>query len=78
MRTLSGRLKKARTAAKISARRLDKLAGLTPGHTTLIESGRRPNPTATTAAALARALDVSLEWLVSGRGAAPTSGHANA
>jgi transcriptional regulator with XRE-family HTH domain len=68
MQTLAQRLRRARDASELSARRLDKLAGLTPGHTTLIESGRRLNPTAATAAALARVLGVSLEWLVSGRG----------
>jgi transcriptional regulator with XRE-family HTH domain len=72
MQTLAQRLRRARKAAGLSARRLDALAGLTPCHTSLIESGLRENPKATTVAALAKALGVSLDWLVSGRGPPPT------
>ena len=68
MRTLAERLKWARDRADLTARGLDKRAKLTPGHTAAIESGRRQDPTTTTAQALADALGVSLDWLVSGRG----------
>lgn len=55
----------------MSARAVDGVAGLTCGHTALIESGRRPNIEAETARALADALHVSLDWLIAGRGEGP-------
>lgn len=45
---------------------------MTTGHTALIEAGTRSRVEAETAAKLARALGVSLDWLVSGIGPAPT------
>lgn len=54
-----------------SARELDKLAGLTPCHISLIESGRRPNPESETLRAIASVLGVSLDWLVLGKGDPP-------
>lgn len=71
MKTLADRLKSTREGAGLSARGLDELAKLTPGHTAAIESGRRHDPSASTLTALARALDVSLDWLVNGVGARP-------
>lgn len=59
------RLRKARLSAGLSARGLDKKAGITRGHTSLIEAGVRPNVELKTARALADALGVSLDWLVS-------------
>lgn len=54
-----------------SARELDKLAGLTPCHISLIESGRRPNPESETLRAIAGVLGISLDWLVLGKGETP-------
>ena len=54
-----------------SARELDKLADLTPCHTSLIESGRRPNPESETLRAIANTLGISLDWLVLGQGDPP-------
>mgnify|MGYP003766576231 FL=1 len=72
MRTLGARLRWAREKSGISARRLDELAGLSPGHTSAIESERRLDPSTSTVAALARALGISLDWLVDGTGTAPS------
>lgn len=72
MNTLAERLQWARGLTELSARDLDKLANLTPGHTTAIEVGRRASPSAETARAIARALGVSLDWLVDGNGMAPS------
>lgn len=72
MQTLAERLRWARGIAGLSARDLDELANLTAGHTSSIEAGRRANPSAETGRALARALGVSLDWLVDGTGAEPS------
>lgn len=69
---LSERLRRAREAAGISCRELDRLAGITPGHSWSLERGARATPTSATASALARALGVSLDWLIDGQGAEPT------
>lgn len=67
---IADRLKLARSRLGISARELDRRAGLTQGHTSLIETGER-SIEAATAAKLATALGVSLDWLVMGRGVGP-------
>lgn len=63
---LAERLHEARCRAGLSARALDGKAGITVGHTALIESGRRERPAAETVRKLADALGVSIDWLVSG------------
>lgn len=70
--TLAERLKWAREQTGMSARALDKLAHLHGGHTTLIETRRRKRPDSETVRALARALGVSLDWLIDGNGMAPS------
>lgn len=70
--TLQRRLQAARIRAGLSARRLDDLAGLTPGYTSLIEAGKRANIGARTADAIARVVGVSLDWLIRGDGNEPT------
>lgn len=69
---LPKRLKRARTLADISARELDRLTGMCEGHTSLIESGVKPRVEAGTAAAIADALGLSLDWLLMGTGDEPT------
>jgi DNA-binding Xre family transcriptional regulator len=59
-------------AGDLGTRELDRLAGLTAGHTSAIETGNRPNVEARTAAGLCRVLGVSIDWLVLGDGRAPT------
>lgn len=56
----------------MSARAIDALADLTPGHTALIEGGHREDPSTSTLTKLARALGVSLDWLSDGQGAPPS------
>lgn len=70
--SLASRLRAARKSLKLSARALDERAGLTPGHTWLIEHGERSDITTDTAKALARALGATLDWLLTGEGAAPS------
>lgn len=70
--SLPGRLRHARLLGGVSARELDRLAGTTPGHVWLIESGERPSLQASTAVLLATALGLSTDWLLSGVGDPPT------
>lgn len=70
---LPARLRFARSLAGVSARRLDSIAGLQPGHTNAIESGRRPNIESVTAEKLSTALGISLDWLILGNGREPTA-----
>lgn len=72
MKTLAERLRWARGLTGLSARDLDRLAHLTPGHTNNIEAGRRKEPSAETVRSLARALGVSCDWLIDGNGMAPS------
>jgi transcriptional regulator with XRE-family HTH domain len=72
MSSLSERLRTARLLAHdLGTRELDRLAGLTEGHTSAIETGTRPNVEVRTATALASVLGVSLDWLANGEGRAP-------
>ena len=66
------RIREARELAGISARELDRLAGLSENHTSLLESVVR-DVRAETAVAVARALGVSLDWLLVGAGRPPTA-----
>jgi len=72
MSNLAERLRHLRENAGLSAKALDVLADLTPGHTTLIETGRRADPSASTVEALASVLGVTLDWLVTGEGREPS------
>ena len=66
--TFGFRLREARERAGLSARALSLKAGLAPGHVGTIEGNPDTGPTLSTAAALAEALGVRLEWLASGSG----------
>jgi transcriptional regulator with XRE-family HTH domain len=65
------RLRFARTAAGLSTRELAKLSGLTTGHPSLIEAGKRPAVSAKALADMARVLGISLDWLVNGSSPEP-------
>lgn len=65
--SLAERVRAARLKTGLSARAIDSLAGLGAGHCALIEAGIRSNISLQTAQALADALEVSLEWLATGR-----------
>lgn len=69
--SLPKRLAHAREAAGLNRSALALRAGLNPSHVRLIEEGEREDPTGTTLAKLAEALEVSLDWLVRGIGPAP-------
>lgn len=66
MNTLAERLRWARERNGLMRNALDEKAGLSEGHTALIERGERENPSADTASKLAKALGVDLGWLVNG------------
>lgn len=66
------RLHVVRVRAGLSARELSRLAGLTGAHVGLVESGTIKAVGAPTAAALARVLGCSLDWLVLGQGEPPS------
>jgi transcriptional regulator with XRE-family HTH domain len=69
---LGDRLQKTRELAECTARELDRLAETAEGHASLIESGVVKNVTVETAAALAKVLGVSLDWLITGDGKSPS------
>lgn len=69
--TLSDRLKIARSAVGLSARKLSRLAGLADGHVAMFERGIVDDGSAKTMGRLAQALGVSLDWLVLGIGDGP-------
>lgn len=56
----------------MSQRDLSEAADIHKSHVPLIEGGRRPQLALTTLQALAKALDVSLDWLVNGDGEGPS------
>lgn len=70
------RLVALRKAAGVGNRELDRLAGITEGHSWLIEHRKKPattnNLSANTLAKLADALGCSLDYLASGKGEPPT------
>ena len=60
----------------LSALGLSRLAGLpSGGHVGLIEAAKRPNPTTETLRAIAGALGISIDWLVTGEGPEPDPEH---
>lgn len=69
--TFPSRLRDLRTLAELESRELDRLAGRSEGHVSMIETGRRPNPELKTARALADVLGCSIGWLLAGEGEAP-------
>lgn len=69
--TFVDRLRAARRLRGLRAVGVDRLAGLSEGHTALLESGVRAAPAAETCAKLAAALGCTLDWLVCGIGQGP-------
>lgn len=66
MSDLATRLREARLKKGMTARALSKSAGLASAHVALIESRRRTTVAGDTLDKLARVLDVSIDWLVTG------------
>lgn len=76
MRTVEGfsfRLGSTRELAGIDPTDLDRIAGLSRGHTALLESGAKADPSSSTVAKLSSALGVSCDWLIRGTAPAPTA-----
>jgi transcriptional regulator with XRE-family HTH domain len=68
--SLRGRLRYARGLAELTGRELDALAGITKGHSSVIEY-RDSSVSAEVALKLARALGVDPAWLIDGSGPLP-------
>ena len=68
--TLSGRVAFARALLGLTQRDLDEAAGLSKGHSGVIEA-RGGDVESATLGKLATALGVSLDWLASGKGVGP-------
>lgn len=80
--TLSSRVRYLREAAGLTCVEVDALAGLGRGHTALVESGAKTNPTLSTLRGLAGVFGwhpsrkrrrLSLDWFVGGRGDPPAA-----
>lgn len=69
--TFAERVKQVRLLRGMTARGVDAAAGIAPGHTWQIEKGNRTNPEARTVMGLARALGVTVDWLLTGTGVEP-------
>ncbi len=70
--TVVERLREARKKADLTGAELGKLAGLSGGVVSMIESGNRKDPSGSTVAALAKVLGVSADWLLTGAEPEPT------
>jgi len=71
MDTVGTRLKWLRGAAGLSAREVDRLAGLHSGHTWTIERGDECRAQVNTLESIATALSIEPAWLVFGVGETP-------
>lgn len=69
MTTLGARLRHARLEAKLSQEEAGRLAGVSKQAISHIENDRTKNPEAATLEPLSRRLGVSLQWLMTGKGA---------
>ncbi len=69
---LGKRLEELRTLAGLSARELDRLAGLREGHSWLLEHNENPNPELRTIAAFCRVLGCTYGYLAAGEGKRPS------
>ena len=71
MARLSTRLRKLRKYTDLTPRGLSLLAGLSPTHVSMIESGAREDPHCNTLVAIAEVTGASLDWLLRGMGNEP-------
>jgi len=69
---VSERLSYLRGLGGISNRELDRISGLSRGHSWSIERGGRPSVELKTVQAIAAAMGSSVGWLASGEGEPPT------
>jgi len=71
---LGQRLMDARKLADdLSARELDRLAGVAEGYASMIEAGTRTNVAVRVAVGYARVLGLSIDYLVTGAGSPPSA-----
>lgn len=70
--TMVDRLRALRERAGLSARELSALARLSPSMCTHVENGIVKDPSMRVVRALAGVLGADLDWLVNGKGAAPS------
>lgn len=68
---MAGRLKRLCAGANVSHESVSHAAGLSAGHVGVIVNGHVKSPRVDATARIARALGVSLDWLVSGEGPEP-------
>jgi transcriptional regulator with XRE-family HTH domain len=76
--TFPERLRMARELGDLASYELAELAGVSGGYPGHLEKGRRKNPGSDVASKIARALGVSLDWLLRGEGPAPTKAQVQA
>lgn len=76
--TLGERLRFVRGLAGIGSRELGRLAGVSEGYVSNIESGDRPRVPVDALSRMARVLGASLDFLVDGVGEPPSEGEARA
>ncbi len=72
MDTIGSRIRVARELAGISQRELARLAKIAAPHPSFLESGRKRDARASTLAAIAGALGVTMDWMINGTGDPPT------
>jgi transcriptional regulator with XRE-family HTH domain len=72
MDSLAARLGHLLEVSGLTYQDADDLAGLTRGHVGQIVRGTKPSPSGVTAVALALVFGATAEWLVAGRGQAPS------
>lgn len=65
---LAQRLAQIRAVWGVSARQASRVCGLSPTMWSVIESGSKPDPRASTLVSIARATSIALAWLASGEG----------
>lgn len=70
--TVGQRLKETRTLSGLSTKEVDKLAGISPGHTWTLEKAETASAEAKTLNAVCVVLGLSLDYLVRGEGEPPT------
>lgn len=66
MKTVAERVRWARGRRGYSCAGLDRIAGLSCGHSAKVERGDRDEPSAMTVAKLARALEIDPQWIMFG------------
>jgi hypothetical protein len=72
MKTFAGRLRWARMTAGVAARKLDWMADIGRGNTSLYEAEARLSPSIAALGGLARSLGLTMDWLLNGVGRAPS------